>query len=40
MTRAQVALAWLLSKPNVAAAITGITKLEHLEDWVLDQEFV
>ena len=29
---AQVALAWLLSKPGVTAPIVGATKLEHLED--------
>jgi 1-deoxyxylulose-5-phosphate synthase len=29
---AQVALAWLLSKPAVTAPIVGATKLEHLED--------
>jgi aryl-alcohol dehydrogenase-like predicted oxidoreductase len=29
---AQVALAWLLSKPGVAAPIVGSTKLSHLED--------
>ena len=29
---AQVALAWLLSKPAVAAPIVGATKLEHLDD--------
>lgn len=28
---AEVALAWLLSKPNVAAPIIGATKLEHLD---------
>lgn len=28
---AQVALAWLLSKPAVTAPIIGATKLEHLE---------
>jgi aryl-alcohol dehydrogenase-like predicted oxidoreductase len=28
---AQVALAWLLSKPTVAAPIVGATKLEHLD---------
>ena len=28
---AQVALAWLLSKPAVTAPIVGATKLEHLE---------
>jgi len=29
---AQVALAWLLAKPCVAAPIVGATKLEHLDD--------
>ena len=29
---AQIALAWLLSKPAVAAPIVGATKLHHLED--------
>ncbi len=32
--RAQVALAWLLSKPQVAAPIIGATKPHHLEDAV------
>jgi aryl-alcohol dehydrogenase-like predicted oxidoreductase len=32
--RAQVALAWLLSKPAVAAPIVGATKANHLEDAV------
>jgi aryl-alcohol dehydrogenase-like predicted oxidoreductase len=27
---AQIALAWLLHKPNVAAPIVGATKMEHL----------
>jgi aryl-alcohol dehydrogenase-like predicted oxidoreductase len=31
---AQVALAWLLAKPAVAAPIVGATRLEHLEDAV------
>jgi len=31
---AQVALAWLLSKPSVTAPIVGATKLHHLEDAV------
>lgn len=31
---AQVALAWLLSKPVVTAPIVGATKLQHLEDAV------
>src|ERR1700682_3587455 len=30
--RAQVALAWLLSKPVITAPIVGATKLQHLED--------
>lgn len=29
---AQIALAWILSKPAVAAPIIGATKLQHLED--------
>ncbi len=29
---AQIALAWLLSKPAVAAPIVGATKLQHLDD--------
>jgi aryl-alcohol dehydrogenase-like predicted oxidoreductase len=29
---AQVALAWLLSRPGVTAPIVGATKLEHIED--------
>lgn len=33
-SRAQVALAWLLTKPAVTAPIIGTTKLEHLEDAV------
>jgi aryl-alcohol dehydrogenase-like predicted oxidoreductase len=32
--RAQVALAWLLSKPAVTAPIVGATKPHHLEDAV------
>jgi 1-deoxyxylulose-5-phosphate synthase len=32
LSRAQVALAWLLHKPGVTAPIVGATKLEHLED--------
>ncbi|RMG22522.1 MAG: aldo/keto reductase [Bacteroidetes bacterium] len=34
ISRAQVALAWLLQRPNVAAPIVGTSKLEHLEDAV------
>jgi aryl-alcohol dehydrogenase-like predicted oxidoreductase len=34
VTRAQVALAWLLAKPVVTAPIVGVTKLSHLEDAV------
>jgi aryl-alcohol dehydrogenase-like predicted oxidoreductase len=32
VSRAQVALAWLLSKPVIAAPIVGATKLQHLDD--------
>jgi aryl-alcohol dehydrogenase-like predicted oxidoreductase len=32
IARAQVALAWLLSKPAITAPIVGATKLEHLDD--------
>jgi aryl-alcohol dehydrogenase-like predicted oxidoreductase len=32
VARAQVALAWLLSKPVITAPIVGATKLRHLED--------
>jgi aryl-alcohol dehydrogenase-like predicted oxidoreductase len=31
-TRAQVAIAWLLSKPAVTAPIIGATRLHHLDD--------
>ena len=34
VSRAQVALAWLLHKPVVAAPIVGASKLQHLEDAV------
>jgi aryl-alcohol dehydrogenase-like predicted oxidoreductase len=34
ISRARVALAWLLSKPGVTAPIVGATKLNHLEDAV------
>jgi aryl-alcohol dehydrogenase-like predicted oxidoreductase len=34
VSRAQVALAWLLTKPVVTAPIIGATKLSHLEDAV------
>jgi 1-deoxyxylulose-5-phosphate synthase len=34
IARAQVALAWLLSKPVITAPIVGATKLEHLDDAV------
>ncbi|HEV2098981.1 MAG TPA: aldo/keto reductase, partial [Stellaceae bacterium] len=30
--RAQIALAWLLSKPVITAPIVGATKLQHLDD--------
>ena len=32
VSRAQVALAWLLSKPGVTSPIVGATKMPHLED--------
>ena len=32
VSRAQVALAWLLSKPGVTAPIIGATKMSHLDD--------
>jgi aryl-alcohol dehydrogenase-like predicted oxidoreductase len=32
--RAQVALAWMLSKPVITAPIIGATKLSHLDDAV------
>jgi len=31
---AQVALAWMLSKPAITAPIIGATKMQHLEDAV------
>jgi aryl-alcohol dehydrogenase (NADP+) len=34
ISRAQVALAWLLSKPVVTAPIVGVTKDHHLDDAV------
>src|SRR6202158_4677777 len=32
ISRAQVALAWLLSKPVITAPVVGATKLQHLDD--------
>ncbi|HKB85447.1 MAG TPA: aldo/keto reductase, partial [Ignavibacteriaceae bacterium] len=32
VSQAQLALAWLLSKPAVTAPIVGTTKMKHLED--------
>jgi aryl-alcohol dehydrogenase-like predicted oxidoreductase len=32
VSRAQIALAWVLAKPMVTAPIVGATKLQHLED--------
>lgn len=32
VSRAQVALAWLLSKPVVTSPIVGVTRQEHLDD--------
>jgi aryl-alcohol dehydrogenase-like predicted oxidoreductase len=34
ITRSQVALAWLLHKPPVAAPVIGVSKMSHLEDSV------
>ncbi|PWH12337.1 MAG: aldo/keto reductase [Anaerolineae bacterium] len=34
ISRAQIALAWLLNKPPVVAPIVGATKISHLEDAV------
>lgn len=34
VSRAQLALAWLLAKPGVTAPIVGATKPHHLEDAV------
>ena len=31
---AQIALAWLLAQPEVAAPIVGATRIEHLDDLV------
>ncbi len=32
VSRAQVALAWVLSRPGVTAPIVGATKEQHLQD--------
>jgi aryl-alcohol dehydrogenase-like predicted oxidoreductase len=32
VSRAQVALAWVMAKPSVAAPIIGATKMQHLDD--------
>jgi aryl-alcohol dehydrogenase-like predicted oxidoreductase len=34
VARAQVALAWMLSKAVISAPIIGATRMEHLEDAV------
>ena len=34
VSRAQVALAWVLANPVVASPIVGVTKMNHLEDAV------
>jgi aryl-alcohol dehydrogenase-like predicted oxidoreductase len=34
VTRAQIALAWVMQKPGVTAPIVGATKLAHLDDAV------
>ena len=38
ISRAQVALAWLLSKPVITAPIVGATKLQHLDDAIASVE--
>ncbi|HEU0218674.1 MAG TPA: aldo/keto reductase, partial [Stellaceae bacterium] len=38
IARAQVALAWLLSKPVITAPIVGATKLQHLDDALVSVE--
>jgi aryl-alcohol dehydrogenase-like predicted oxidoreductase len=38
VSRAQMALAWLLHKPGVTAPIVGATKLEHVEDALAAEE--
>ncbi|MEE8601071.1 aldo/keto reductase [Euzebya tangerina] len=40
VSRAQVALAWLLHQPTVTAPIVGATKLAHLEDAVAAADLV
>jgi aryl-alcohol dehydrogenase (NADP+) len=35
VSRAQVALAWLLSKSVITAPIVGATKLHHLDDAIV-----
>lgn len=32
VSRAQIALAWMLTKPVITAPIVGATKMRHLED--------
>jgi aryl-alcohol dehydrogenase-like predicted oxidoreductase len=34
LPRAQVALAWLMQKPEICAPVIGATKLSHLDDAV------
>jgi aryl-alcohol dehydrogenase-like predicted oxidoreductase len=34
ISRAQVALAWILQKPGVTCPVVGTTKLAHVEDLV------
>jgi aryl-alcohol dehydrogenase-like predicted oxidoreductase len=38
VTTAQVALAWLLSKPGVTAPIVGSTKKQHLDDAIAAEQ--
>jgi aryl-alcohol dehydrogenase (NADP+) len=34
ISRAQIALAWILSKPGISAPIVGTSKVAHLDDAV------
>jgi aryl-alcohol dehydrogenase (NADP+) len=38
ISRAQVALAWMLHKPAVTSPIVGVTKLRHLEEAIASLE--
>ena len=40
VSRAQVALAWLLAQPAVTSPIVGVTKPQHLEDAIAAVDLV